>query len=1765
MRRRLLLIAFSLLAILGYAATTDVATTAALKWYLQNYARNHFDGELVYDSFTKHEGTWTIDKPRVIQSENSIFRAEKVTIQLGISPLSRSIDIDINLLAPTFSLGDHYQKAIKSAATRSHSHHIIYINQHIVATNGSFVFPTKDNVVPLAFTIDATFGRTSHGSARVFPASDQSDTSQLVATISQEAHSALHLDISVEHMPIAPLAELLRLYYSHMPSITIQTGEASGLLHLELPKKRLIEANGDLVVSNLYGVQDHNEYSVTAPEITLKLISDGSKDHEALVPTAGHVDIDGGASIEIMKKGIPFWHFDDIVGSFSFKNNEGGDFFLNAFSKNGSNETPDKLHLEGYLHFSETNETTLSFKTSLQKENSPDNDLNAHISLRHLAELWDLGEIEVNGFTHEEFNLFKHLISKKFPKLNHVHLSDGVFDASLIVYLSSLQPTEVKFDKIQARNVAFTVDTWELHGGATSVTGSASLDLTVPEPILTLDADLNISNGKASMPGPRGHPWNFVNIDSDFKVRQGIIQQTSLKGSVAGMHANITLDGTDPDHLVKIMLVGSTDDLAPYVSKTLKKNLERHFAHNQVHIEALGSAVSSALDVKGMITFSEKQHEDPPIHFSFALDRKDNIASTEKPPHHVVSEYLTTASMEAIASLLPESSQNTKEKKKKNPLDPTWTLFGYTIQEGRFEANDLCIDKYLSPFIFAEDQMKACGIGAFYGIFDLHGIKVDYDASDLVLKNSDFSIEMKKICQQNEICTQLVASHYFDFDEGKGYGILPVSGGSYFEKNSGLLFTDIDALIFLQHDRAHITELSTFCNGIHFMGNIEVDWSMPGNGIFEIDVHVAEMDGKVSQFQHLFSHFNQPLFFLKIPLEGNISLRNKGAHLFFAFEPGDFHMDSTIEGSITDGSLNSSGLDMTIHDVSMNFGYNHAQGTLDFADVQATLLVGPPNHFEEYVIASDGIRFTDFKKNESHFDVWVADKTRDVVRVVGKTYEDRGANDEPVIKVDIDKELSHFGNVYPKNVELILDITIAPILFNLEFDFTLDALLTDLQRFSRSGLLFLSRSMLKELNGIKQTEGKLSGSINYLKSLSLLEYKVHGNAIKIDDHKVDTFELVGTKRGDLWSIEQLQIDNIALSLDIHKDPDLWNINFLGARLGSSVLIGMEGVYIPEEDRLKAKVNLCEIDLAALKEWPFLAPYVEQMNAKGLLRTNGTFNIAFDKSLPEFGQIELHATGTLTNGQYETYSFDDIQELAIDYTTRDGFSVRNVQTILSSVENGEARAGLYLNGAHYNPNAKALHIQGLYFNVPTNQLGWLSRHLEDRYSSVFSSTALDLISNLKSSGTVQGNISAVLTDTQKNLRVALNDDIYHWANKEYHLINAVVDYTPFSVKFNSKFLHENAFLNIAISAEAPDYNRGIIAVSEDLPAGSIPTLSPLTIYWNSVGPGGFSINKVNGHLCGISIDLANDTDFPLNPHYHHLVGTVSFDLSKATKLMTTEKAAAINAAQIGQGYSLHGRFAIDKSGDKSFGDRLYFQGDLSGSGFTCYGYRLNYLTGQLDYQPTQALISNLSISDACGQISIPTISFMADANTNWQANIPRITIKDLHPSSMESVTPSPTSMQKSLMIRLLEIENLQGTLGDRTSFRGTGKLNFINTQKENFQDTIFAIPAELLTRIGLDLGVLTPVRGNVEFDISDAKVHLRKFKEVYSKKKISKFQLTKTGYQSYIDFDGNIHVQIKMKQYNLVFKLAELFTVTVGGTISKPTYSLQKQPRDNTNE
>ena len=225
-----------------------------------------------------------------------------------------------------------------------------------------------------------------------------------------------------------------------------------------------------------------------------------------------------------------------------------------------------------------------------------------------------------------------------------------------------------------------------------------------------------------------------------------------------------------------------------------------------------------------------------------------------------------------------------------------------------------------------------------------------------------------------------------------------------------------------------------------------------------------------------------------------------------------------------------------------------------------------------------------------------------------------------------------------------------------------------------------------------------------------------------------------------------------------------------------------------------------------------------------------------------------------------------------------------------------------------------------------------------------------------------------------------------------------------------------------------------------------------------------------------------------------------------------------------------------------------------------GFQFDNLQAAVNYSPQTLEVSNLTIDDMAGVLTIPQLDVNKGADTKWYFVLPSMNIKRFRPSLLREKGMARPHSYKPLVINDILLEGCYGCVEDSLSVMGKGVLHFSNRSKKLFQNTIFHIPAEILSRIGLDLSVLTPIGGTINYSIANGKIYFSKFKDIYSEGKLSKFYLPSGTSSSYMDFEGNLNVQVKMKQYNLLFKLAELFTVSVQGNIQKPSYTLQKQHR-----
>lgn len=1246
---------------------------------------------------------------------------------------------------------------------------------------------------------------------------------------------------------------------------------------------------------------------------------------------------------------------------------------------------------------------------------------------------------------------------------------------------------------------------------------SVDVNIAALSPPLVKDvdshSDQSVNLQSDSLPS---YDTNF-HFSGSLKTRDGIFQKSILKGSIAGLKGEIELNGVSDAPFISLHFYGKADQFLTALPDCPCRGLEQQFMGQDFSVIAHADRIDHGLSFKGKVKIDgSSAHED--ILFGFSLKSDSCILS-----------------------------------------------------DGWFTAEKLPLNKYLSPILFANGQMQLEGVGDFVGYFDTQKLVINYDAKDLILKNSDFAIEIKSLSEEGaSSINALTATYTFDFNRKTSINTFPIRNATYFEKNTGLLFTEIHSTLEMKDAVANFQNLTAFCNGIYFAGTANIDWSMPGEGVFEVDLHANEMHGKISQLQHLLSHINKTLIFLQIPLEGNVLLNKEGGNLHFAFRKDGYDLSSHIQGALADGTIAEPNADLSLQELSMNFDYQHQGNRLEFTDIQGTLLVGKPHHVEEYVVAGDKVRFIDYTRNEVEFDVWVGDKKRDILRLAGRTRLENNETGQPSIHFHFNHALSHFGNVHPSVFHLAFKDWSQIELFNLSFEFELKTLLADLQRFSRTGLFFLSRGMLKNFNDIENAQGLLKANMNYDPSRSNFHFHINGTDVGMGAHHFKEFQLTGSKKGNLWSVDHMQLDSISLAFDVLKESSLWNINFLGLRLGDSVLIGLEGQYADEDAQLEARINLFEADLVHLNEWAWLLPSLShQRNVQladgnnpslisGQLRVSGVLHAAFDKSLPGGINLNIDMGGSLNNPKIGNTIFEDIKNLSLSYDSSRGLKISNVRTALKSALTS-THHGLFLQEASYDTSNKEWIVDGLNFEIPAENLNILVQQLQSHFPDKLTPEVAEAIRTVKTTGTLQGAVHLSLSEPYSSFRLQLNDGLYRFMGTEHELRGFVIDYDPFALKVFTEYRHRHHRLRLDAHSSAEGFDSGEVTLSSLSEEGGELSANPLKIYWRIDPQTGYYIQKMSGELSGMTFDLAYDPSVPLSTDMLQLKGRLDLNFREAHHLLEDQIAARITSSEIGTGYALTGNWNVLKAESKPLSEKIFFQGELTGRDFELLGYRLSHLFAQVSYSPEVAYVRNLSASDSCGTIQMEQIDCLNKGNGIWQTSIPSLSVSEFKPSLLRNLKTSSQRIPKSLVIRSIKLKDINGILGDKNSFTGSGQLSFANPPKKNLQHTIFAIPAELLTRIGLDLAVLTPVRGTVLFDIRDGKAALTRFKDMYSKGRLSKFYLPNSEHHSYVDFDGNLNVQVRMKQYNLIFKLAELFTVTVQGTLTKPSYTLQKQP------
>jgi hypothetical protein len=302
-------------------------------------------------------------------------------------------------------------------------------------------------------------------------------------------------------------------------------------------------------------------------------------------------------------------------------------------------------------------------------------------------------------------------------------------------------------------------------------------------------------------------------------------------------------------------------------------------------------------------------------------------------------------------------------------------------------------------------------------------------------------------------------------------------------------------------------------------------------------------------------------------------------------------------------------------------------------------------------------------------------------------------------------------------------------------------------------------------------------------------------------------------------------------------------------------------------------------------------------------------------------------------------------------------------------------------------------------------------------------------------------------------------------------------------------------------------------------------------------------SIHGSCAGLECQLYKNSK---NRERSSLSGEIHLDAEQLLKLFPEEMQEKLKGFRFGSGYHYKGELSWNRTIPAGF----ECEGTFGGAEFEFMGYTLHHLEGSIRGSPEHIVLSNLKIEDEAGAIQIKKVEL--NKAEEWHLFIPLIQMQTLQPSLMRKVGIA-AQIAKPFVIRQFSISDISGILSKKESFKGTGTLFFTNQYKK--EATLFDTPLELIKNIGLDPGILTPVQGEIELELHGDKFYFTALRNAFSDGKRSEFFLDFDHELSYIDLDGKMHIDLKMRQ-DVMLKVTEPFTLTIRGTLEKPRYGLQ---------
>ena len=750
-----------------------------------------------------------------------------------------------------------------------------------------------------------------------------------------------------------------------------------------------------------------------------------------------------------------------------------------------------------------------------------------------------------------------------------------------------------------------------------------------------------------------------------------------------------------------------------------------------------------------------------------------------------------------------------------------------------------------------------------------------------------------------------------------------------------------------------------------------------------------------------------------------------------------------------------------------------------------------------YDFNAPSLRILDIDHGDLEFDVRIESQTHDLMRFKGASHHEKGWM--------LDQNYSHF---FGGKIEL-KQLAMEPFSFAAHTDLKLEKLNVAF-RFLRALNLFQT-SFETEPYRLK---GDLAVDIDYKPGEFNLE--LSGEDIKIKGYTIPHFALKLDKEQEMISLDHLTIGAFDARGLATKKENTWELSLFEIDWEKTHLQTFAGHFA--NGQMHVKIDQAAIDLKQIQ--PIL-PLSKRMSLilQGLMNVDGEFCIDIHRK-----SIDGNVLITSENFSHAEFQLATAHPIHLFCDQDKGLSLCDVSL---KVKDDQAEIDLAFDDLTFEKKEKRWRAPHLQLSCTPEMVTVLAE-----YGFI---PHLDKGMPFSWDNHLEAQVALDSSPQSFSLNAELKDGYYWLGNSSCLLKKGTLKGTNAGLFFEAKTAFNQADFTVKAAYPFRRSQDVTLILDDHSEINDIPLKCILKKNSN------LALQSIKGSFFGLDIDFERNQTLD-NSQFFALTGEVNIDWSDFKPLLPKPLSQIIQDYDMGRGYKLTGDVLVNNSDLK----KSQFKGYFKGRNFELFGYKFKNLLSNFEYSNDYLLFQNVSISDEALALAIPHINLAGK-----KISIPTLTLHDLRPSLLQKCGRLPGRL-KPFVIKHLEFQRIQGTLGDKQSFSGKGNLSFINTFKRDF--SLLDLPKEIFGRIGLDVGLLVPVRGDLFCELDGTRIHFSKLENAYSDGERSEFFLP-TKKPAYIDLDGQIHIDLRMKQYVLL-KITEPFTLSIRGSLDRPKFSLK---------